>query len=757
MILIPTLSSAYAQVEQGKNFDREFLGHDQNNAPVYQWTSTPERILDYDGIWKNYRLTETSSIVQLETGSSGSIVWDKNTCSYNFYNAGLISESSNPVLSGISWTVKGKQITAPSWSNLNGLNNAVCVTSVQSTPNGVTITGTRTSSTAVFQIELDHAFGRGIKETMKGYNNNTSWNNHVVGFTETFTVPRVINLGNQTFDLADYNQTRLDRTWIDDHMAQLVRLSDKIKYDMGIGYDNLDSIFISWNGTKAQLSFDYLFVNDIVPYGTWIEIDPTFGYELPTSVRRALMAGTASASCSTTGSAINSGVTKNYLEDSGGSTIPSCSNYYAEFDISSIPANVKTVTQVRARIDVDTIGGSPPTCHIKRLVTTQPSTYTDTAANAKTLFDSINAASNYVTGSAFCQSVSTDNILTFSSQAHNDVVNARGNGTGWFAYGNTFSSLARTAGADYFTNDNNDNELEITYTLPAVPDAVTDLTATEITSVSALLEWTEPGDNGFPITGYQVNYSAGGGDPQTVVENDTESTATSYTISGLTSGITNSFRIGAWNSEGLNASGNTATLAGTSFEIGNINVTETNPQLVGIRFERTDVNGSAAFVNVTYADTYDLACDLHYVYAQTNQTYTNMVNTTAEAGFVESTFLFLEPGNEVIEITCWDQTTNDTGRYVVTQTDFLLLQQIRDFRAGEFGTGGLFGVIDMVTLVVVILAMIGFNRLSESVGAIFSSIMIGVLGYFEIIDFPVIFFGALAIVIMLAIFSTRKD
>ncbi len=62
----------------------------------------------------------------------------------------------------------------------------------------------------------------------------------------------------------------------------------------------------------------------------------------------------------------------------------------------------------------------------------------------------------------------------------------------------------------------------------------------------------------------------------------------------------------------------------------------------------------------------------------------------------------------------------------------------------------------MITLGAIIIMMVGFNRVNESVGAIFAVIVIGFLTFFEIIEWYSFMFGTFAVVIMLTIASTRK-
>ena len=79
-----------------------------------------------------------------------------------------------------------------------------------------------------------------------------------------------------------------------------------------------------------------------------------------------------------------------------------------------------------------------------------------------------------------------------------------------------------------------------------------------------------------------------------------------------------------------------------------------------------------------------------------------------------------------------------------------------NFSSGVYGTQGNLGAVDLVALGSIIIMMVGFNRVNESVGAIFAVIIIGVLTFFEITEWYSFMFGTFAVVIMLTIASTRK-
>ena len=81
----------------------------------------------------------------------------------------------------------------------------------------------------------------------------------------------------------------------------------------------------------------------------------------------------------------------------------------------------------------------------------------------------------------------------------------------------------------------------------APPNAPTALSATS-SNASLVLSWTAPTYAGSTaITGYTVEYTPSGGSPSTI---NTNSASTSYTLSGLTNGISYSVRVRAINSIG---------------------------------------------------------------------------------------------------------------------------------------------------------------------------------------------------------------
>lgn len=201
---------------------------------------------------------------------------------------------------------------------------------------------------------------------------------------------------------------------------------------------------------------------------------------------------------------------------------------------------------------------------------------------------------------------------------------------------------------------------------------------------------------------------------------------------------------------------NIVTLHYGSFTIGKLNINQTNTNTIPIWFVRTNVNSSSTRVSVIFPNAANMTCNLSYQFAALNRTYFNMPNVTYDPTQKNSSFLFRNSTNDIITIKCRDINTNNSGSYILTQTVFPFIQQIQQFRAGTFGTTGQFGMLDIITLSIVIFSMIGFNRINEAVGAFFSIAIIGVAAYWGILTFPGVIAAAVAIVAVLAITSTRK-
>lgn len=748
IFLQPAFAESFAEYN-GFNYNEKILSVNPDGSYTIRHETTQPKIL-HNGLFKYYILTETANEIRLETMAAGSIVFNKNSCSYNLYDPGYI-EGQNTKINNISWTVKGKSNSTSTWSNVNSVNNAACIVSVESTNDHVRIIGQKTNTVGTFQIILDYIPSIGIKETMRAYNNNPAWTNHNIGFTETFEVPRVIRFGSQTFDLADYNGTTLGRAWIENNNAKLLKLSDKMFYDFGIGYDNLDNIKISWDGSKAKLSMNYLYGNQIIPYQSWFEVDPTFGPSNAIKMKTVETNVSAGATCA----AVNTNNTDNIAQLPDTATNTRCKVTGIEFNLATIPSGI-LITNTSLKTIVNAPVSTNRNCDIVLM------TQRLTTGTATQVYNSITGSTTeFLNATSFCTSAGSRD-LDLGSTADSSIGSIINSGQDWVSIGirvdGNYSNRPTSGGLSSYSF--NTWSLTLVYTA-APPNAVTDLTAEIATPTSVDLTWTQPSLFGHTLLGYQLNWTTPcSDDPNIVLDNNT-GTGTTYTVSGLTTGICYSFRIGTQSSTGFNASGNianiTANFIPANFTIGSLDPDVTNPDVTPIRYERTDINATHTTLTVIYDADYDMTCDFRFQNEQSSASYYPLTPEVYDSSHNSTDFTLINPEDDITRVTCRDITTNSSANYVIMQSDFPLLEQIANFRNGTYGTQGQFGAFDLITIAVLFVSMIGFNRVNEAVGAIINMSIIGALAYFEIITLPTVIFGAIAVVIMIMVAHTRKD
>src|SRR6185312_15666138 len=91
------------------------------------------------------------------------------------------------------------------------------------------------------------------------------------------------------------------------------------------------------------------------------------------------------------------------------------------------------------------------------------------------------------------------------------------------------------------------------------PQSPTGLTASSVSSSQINLSWSAPADNGgSAITGYKINRSDDGGTTWITLVQNTQSTGTTYSDTGLSPSTTHSYRVFAINGVGTSPSSNTA-------------------------------------------------------------------------------------------------------------------------------------------------------------------------------------------------------
>jgi len=295
---------------------------------------------------------------------------------------------------------------------------------------------------------------------------------------------------------------------------------------------------------------------------------------------------------------------------------------------------------------------------------------------------------------------------------------------------------------------------------------VADLTATSIGGTSLVLNWSAPPFYAGNVVGYQINYTTPTGNPLTKITNDTGTSTSVYQVGSLSHNTTYSFRVGVFSPQSFNMTGNILNVTTgqdysiTNHTVGSFDIDAINPDVLNpFKFQRTDDStAGTTTLDITFPSHYDMSCDLESKFAQTNQTYTGLTSSAAIVSGDEkkATFSFTGLDNEIITVKCWDEITKTEQTFLLTQNSFPLLTQFAALRAGDYGTDGMFGAIDLIVLGSVIFSMVAFNRTTPIAGVIVAVMMIGVLAYFEIVQWPTVLAGAIAVIVMLALVRTRQ-
>ena len=226
--------------------------------------------------------------------------------------------------------------------------------------------------------------------------------------------------------------------------------------------------------------------------------------------------------------------------------------------------------------------------------------------------------------------------------------------------------------------------------------------------------------------------------------------------------ISNQFTVGTgYQTRVLNWSMNLTVASGfipVNYTIGHININGTNHYTSPITFNSTATNSTFTTVSVIYPNTYNMAFGIYLANTHQNLTYTGLPATNFSPTQLKTNISFKNPANDTITINAKDLISNNYATDILTgaTSSIPMIAQIQSFKSGAFGTTANFGGIDLITFIVIIISMIGMNRVNETIGVLFSFFVIGVAASFSLITFPTIMLAAIATTIMVTVASTRK-
>ena len=701
VFLIP-LPLAYAEV--GKNFDTV-----PNQDGTITWTSHYERIFDGDS-WENYLISNNPINLEFESANL-SFLFDKASCNFKL----LDPESETVAINGYDFAL-----------NIDGLPTILPMCTLESF--------SQTDDKVSFTIN------RGLFKTLYDMNPSGSmeWTHEIdnnEGKASTFTL-------------------------IETCTDCIVQSIDGNRIDFGsYTLDTKNDIHNTVKETKADKG-DYIiqYEKTILDKEKLI-IDPIFSSSNPT-LDGSITDDDNSDTCTTSGASyINTEGALIYVGLGGTVSTYDCFRGYFQWDITSIPDG-SIIADADFIYDINSIIAPTSNCdyyNLEKDVTT---------ATTQVIFTDAGNGTAFLLNDPTCLTAGTGKSIDLGSDG-NSLITTALTTTNRFGIGIKWNSEILGAADKYILicadagGCTNDPTLRIRY---LGPDAVLDLTATDIRGAAVDLDWTQPALNGGSIQGYQINFTTPWSSNVASISKNFTNT-TSATVLPLLGETRYSFRIGVWiQGGGINASGNVLNITTdfdptASFTPGTFNLTGTGTDVREIKYIRDDIDATSLYLNITADNDFELACNFHYKFANINQTYTSIANTSINANEDMASFRFNNVTNEIIDVLCWDQYTNSSARYLITITDFPLLDQIRDFRAGEFGTAGNFGALDLITLLVVVISLVGFNRVDETIGIMFGLFVVGglaVLSAGEILTWETTYTAGFAVLIMFGIAIVRK-
>ena len=300
------------------------------------------------------------------------------------------------------------------------------------------------------------------------------------------------------------------------------------------------------------------------------------------------------------------------------------------------------------------------------------------------------------------------------------------------------------------------------YTTHKLPDSIDDLAMTTNAILQFLLSWSVPDNLNGSLEYYQINYTTPAGDPLTI-HTSTQS-GTSAALSGFDPSVEHSFRVSAITNHGTNATFSNIQNGTLTSEIavGDLDFAlATNPDAPEITYVLYNVDSTTDDVQVRFDAALNLECTIDQRISGINGTYTSL-SETVDGSVVYHNFTVTNGGYDILDFDCYDQTDlTINSQYSLTQSEAAsgvggfgnvpLFSQIGNFSDGAFGTDGDFAGIDLMTMFIVIVAMLGFNRTNPALGVGVMAAMLGAAWYFELIPWTSGLLGGVAVVLVLAI------
>lgn len=353
MIGLPLLVNAqpFPNIEYGKNFDRQYLGMNENGMGIFNYGTVPERILDYvdekgQMYYVNYKTREDSTNVYFES-AKGSYIFKKDTCTFEMYEGGKLQNNDEKIT--LSHTIKEALNGTDTWY-LASENNKECSYSLSDQNGIVQIIAIKGDFKTIYDIN----YAKGFEWTYKYKNTDTTKTDHKYGFT-------FVCEGNNCDDITIDNQTFSEPIKLKtDLIGKTIKLGDKVFDPKNEQHDYLwalkkqnDKMIVDFTHSKGRLEV-----------GDELIVDPTFSVA-GTSSARLITTSTNAAACSNVYSSNNANF---FIYQPLEGTNDECQYAVTQFNIASLAGQTIVVTSAFIELDVD-VEDNTKDCQVRRLTT----------------------------------------------------------------------------------------------------------------------------------------------------------------------------------------------------------------------------------------------------------------------------------------------------------------------------------------------------------------------------------------------------
>jgi len=374
LLAFSTSVASAQEIEHGKNYDRELIATNPDGSQVFKWTSQPERIpVIEDGktVWKDYRLWQDDSKIYFQSATLD-YIFNKNTCTFETYDAGKIGTAQKLVLSHV---LKEAVMGSDTWYD-SEQNSAQCDYTLTENGRQVKIESKKGDFAVIYDID----YATGFEWTYKYTNTNPLKANHKYGFT-------FVCDGDQCDDV------KVNDSVLADVMLknELVGTDEQILLG-DLHFDPKNDVHdYLWAIKKQNNKFiaDFTDAKQKLAVNQTLVVDPTI--TLGSTHYRVVTSSATGSSCPSPSTKDNTINPTLKLGASGASD--TCMVFAPEFDTTSIPDS-SGITETK--LITDLYNNPTKNCDV-RPITNKPS-----SATASTLWTDVLDGTPYVSNSNFC-------------------------------------------------------------------------------------------------------------------------------------------------------------------------------------------------------------------------------------------------------------------------------------------------------------------------------------------------------------------